>query len=250
MLKILLAILPFLIIPKALAKTDLVVIGDSQVGATWSQSYTGNFLTECLSGEYLILGRGATVLSSWLGNGKMDHIETIQRDKINPHLNIGSKENVPVFKKRISSIIEYYQPKKVAFNFGGNYISMSNEIIENETLRLKQVIEQYKIAHKDCYFITPTYEMEVRDHRNVPLKNLSNIQRINRIITSNLGDHCQIIDGLEVMNDSIYFDGNELLKRINIVGRSGCMGAAQNDNTHVCGEAARDYAQRLCQILN
>ena len=37
---------------------DVVVVGDSQTGAFWAKSYFGNFLANCIEGEFKIYGRG------------------------------------------------------------------------------------------------------------------------------------------------------------------------------------------------
>jgi len=51
------------------------------------------------------------------------------------------------------------------------------------------------------------------------------------------------------MQTSPYLLGNKLLKRVQIPSLPGCSGAASNDNIHVCGEAARDLAYRVCKQL-
>lgn len=229
---------------------DLMVVGDSQFGATWSKSYTGNFLQHCLKGQFVVYARGGTIASNWLGKGGMDQIETIQRDSQNEHLNIGSQGSVPLCKKRISPMIDAHLPKKVLFEFGGNYIAQTDEFIANDIKLLMETVKSKGISEKNCFFLHQTYEMEVATKRNVPLKNIQNIKRILSVISKELEGRCQLINGLELMNESAFFDGKELLKRIPIEGRSGCMGAAMNDNAHICGEAARDFAERICHILN
>jgi hypothetical protein len=85
--------------------------------------------------------------------------------------------------------------------------------------------------------MTPTYEMAVAANRNVPTRNLQASMKIHSLIES-------------AIKASPFFDGKELLKRIPMDGKPGCSGAAENDNVHVCGEAAQDMAQRICERLN
>ncbi len=229
---------------------ELLIVGDSQFGATWSRSYTGNFLQQCLKKDFVLYARGGTIPRDWLGQGGMDHIETIQRDPENEHLNIGSKEKVPECKKRIDKMIEAHNPQKIVFEFGGNYISQTDDFIRKDIQNLVKLIQSKGISKTNCFFIHQTYEMEVSTKRNVPLKNFKNMKRVGSIIQTEIENHCQFIDSFEIMKNSPYFDGQELLKRVPIEGRAGCMGAATNDNAHICGEAARDFAERLCLILN
>ena len=229
---------------------DLLVVGDSQVGATWSKSYLGNFLPGCLKGNFIIYGRGGSVPGNWLGNGGMDQIETIQRDHQEEHLNLGAGKNVPLCQKRIGPMLEAHTPRKVLFEFGGNYISVPNEIISSQINQLMETVAQKGISPENCYFLNQTYEMEVSTKRNVPLKDLKNIKRIAEVITKAIDSRCQILSGLDIMKDSPYFDGKELLKRVQVDGRSGCSGAAVNDNAHVCGAAAKDFAERICSLFN
>lgn len=229
---------------------DTVVIGDSQVGATWSYSYIGNFLQQCLSGEFVIYGRGATVPRHWYGRGGLDHIETIQRDNENEHFNIGNKDKVPLCKKRLSHIISTHDPKRIVFNFGGNMIREKDSQIISQAKELISIVKKYNLKKEQCYFVTPTFEMEVRDRRNIPHRNLANVQRVSNLIKTTIIKDCQHLDGVEIMKDSPYYNGQDKLKRIPIAGRSGCMGAAQNDNVHICGEAAKDFANRICDHIN
>ena len=112
------------------------------------------------------------------------------------------------------------------------------------------LISKNNISAENCYFLTPTFEMEVESRRSVPQRNLTNVQIVTEKIQTALAGRCQHISGIELMKSSPYFDGKELLKRIPIQGLVGCTGAASNDNVHVCGEAAKDLAERVCQILN
>ena len=229
---------------------DLLVVGDSQSGATWSKSYFGNFLAACLKGNFVVYGRGGTVPGNWLGSGGMDQIETIQRDPQDFHFNIGSKENVPLCKKRISPMLEAHQPKKVFFQFGGNMISLTDSEVGKQIEVLMGTATDKGIKAENCYFMTPTYEMAVASNRNVPTRNLQAVRKIHALIDNAIKGRCQVISGVELMKDSPLFDGKELLKRIPIAGKPGCSGAAENDNVHVCGEAAQDMAQRMCDRLN
>lgn len=228
---------------------DLLVVGDSQSGATWSKSYFGNFLASCLEGDFVVYGRGGTVPGNWLGTGGMDQIETIQRDSLENHLNIGSKDNVPLCKKRISPMLEAHAPKKVLFQFGGNMISLADEVIEIQMDRLMKTVSESHINSENCFFLTPTFEMSVATNRNIPQRNLQAVMRVHDLILKAINGRCQVINGVELMKNSSYFDGRELLRRVLINGLSGCGGAAANDNVHVCGEAAKDMAQRVCDFL-
>lgn len=231
---------------------DLLLIGDSQVGATWAKSYTGNFLQQCLRGNFVIYGRGATVPGNWLGQGGMDHIETIQRDPENSHLNLGSGVKVPTCKKRLEHMLPAHQSKRIALSFGGNYIgkTINTEQVKKEITQLMKITQEHGYLEGNCFFIGPTFEMEVRDRRNIAHRDLSAVEKINSLITPILAGKCRFISGVELMRSSPYFDGKELLRRVQVPGANGCSGAAENDNVHVCGEAARDYALRLCDILN
>jgi hypothetical protein len=254
-----LSLLPFLFAVSTVAKSatcpkdvDLLLIGDSQVGATWAKSYTGNFLQQCLKGRFVIYGRGATIPGNWFGNGGMDQIETIQRDADNAHLNIGSLDQVPLCKKRMEAMLPAHSPKRIVFSFGGNYIgkTIDEKKVKQEISRLMEIIAQYDYREDQCFFVGPTFEMEVRERRNVAHRDLTGVMKIDSIVRPLLSGKCQFLSGVDLMRSSPYVDGKELLKRVQIPGASGCAGAAENDNVHVCGEAARDYAQRLCDRLN
>lgn len=253
-MKYLLLFISFFILRSAWSQcpgsVDVLVVGDSQTGATWSKSYFGNFLSSCLEGNFVVYGRGGTIPANWLDTGGMDQIETIQRDPTNLHFNIGSKDRVPQCKKRIAPMLDAHQPKKLLFQFGGNMISQTDDEIKKQIDRLMITVIEKGIRSEDCYFLTPTYEMAVATNRNIPRRNLQAVLRINDIISQAINDRCQVINGVELMKDSVYFDGKELLKRVMIEGRPGCGGAAVNDNVHVCGEAARDMALKVCDYLN
>lgn len=230
--------------------SDTIVVGDSQVGATWSRTYVGNYLQKCLQGDFYIYGRGGTTVASWIGNGSLDKIETIERTKEYNHKNIGKLDAVPLCKKRIENIIDAHRPRKVVFNFGGNMIGQTDLQIKNQIVRLMKIVNDNNIAPADCFFITPTYEMEVESNRNVPARNLENVLKVTNSIKNALNKQCTLLSGIEIMKDSPYFDGKELLKREIIASDGGCAGAAKNDNVHICGKAALDYAIRLCDLIN
>ncbi len=229
---------------------DFLVLGDSQTGATWARSYFGNFLQECLKGDFIIFGKGGSNPSSWYGQGKLANVEIIKRDSTTPHQNMGVELRLPLCQKRVNHMIDEYRPKKILFFFGDNMIASNDEEIKKEMNGLLSIIDNKKIQREDCYFLTPTYEMEVKSNRNVSRKNLANTSRISRIIFNAIENKCQHLDGLDIMKDSSYFDGKELLRRVPIEGKPGCSGAAENDNIHVCGEAAKDFAERVCLKIN
>jgi hypothetical protein len=51
--------------------------------------------------------------------------------------------------------------------------------------------------------------MEVATNRNVPLRDLKNVKRITKVISENLQRRCQLIDSVELMKDSEFFDGKD-----------------------------------------
>lgn len=229
---------------------DLLVVGDSQVGATWSRSYLGNFLQECLQSNFVMYGRGGTIPGNWMGQGGMDHVETVERSLSQPHLNIGSGEQVPLCKKRIGPMLKSHTPAKVLFEFGGNYIGREDSLVKSQINKLMITVQENGITPDQCYFLTPSYEMEVATQRNIPKRNLESVSKMRDLIVKTINGRCQILDGLEIMKASPYFDGKELLKRISVPGKTGCGGAAKNDNVHICGEAARDFAERVCRKIS
>ena len=229
---------------------DLLIIGDSQSGATWSKSYFGNFLPACLKGTFALYGRGGTVPGNWLGKGGMDQIETMERTPDSFNRNIGAGAVVPECKKRIGPMLDSHMPQKILFQFGGNMIGLSDAEISKQIDLLMNEVTARGIESSQCFFATPTFEMAVADHRNVPTRNLAAVLRVTKLIERTMNNRCQLIDGIELMKESPYFDGKELLKRVLIPGLAGCAGAATNDNVHVCGEAAQDWAHRVCDIVN
>lgn len=231
-------------------KPELLIVGDSQTGATWSRSYIGNFLQSCLEGNFLLLSRGGSIPMNWLGTSTVDRVETVQRDREHEQLNLGLSAEVPLCKRRFAPMLEAYKPQRILFQFGGNYIASTDDDIKKDTERLMKLVTEKGISNDNCFYLTPTFEMEVATKRNVPLKDLKNVSRITNIISKTIEGRCQLISGLELMKNSPYFDGKELLKRVLIEGKAGCGGAAVNDNAHICGEAAKDFAQRVCELIN
>lgn len=129
-------------------------------------------------------------------------------------------------------------------------INQSDESVSNQVIKLNNILAKFKILPENCFFITPTYEMQVKSNRNIPHRNLKNVLHLTSIIKNALGLSCTHISGVDLMKNSPYFDGVELLIRDIIPTDLGCGGAAENDNVHICGKAAKDFAQRLCSIIN
>jgi len=237
---------------------DLLVIGDSQTGAFWGSSYYGNFLQKCLSddfknkpkprGSFAIYGRGGTQPSHWLSNGGLDKISTIQRDAENNHKNIGANDQVPLCKRRLKPMLEAHRPRRVLAFFGDNLLTASDAAIKGQFEMLIKTIKDYGIGAQDCFIMTPTYEMEIMKKRNVAYKNSANTLKVTNAIKDAVGNKCRLINGLELMKGSPLLNST-LLRRIQSDGMAGCLGDAGNDNIHVCGEAARDLADRVCGIL-
>jgi hypothetical protein len=230
--------------------TDLLVVGDSQTGASWSRSYFGDFVQSCLKGSFAIYGRGGSIAQNWYGKGGLDTVETVERTPAIPFHIVGVGAAVPFCKKRMEFMIDEHKAQKVLYFFGDNYISSEDSVIIKDINQLMNITFEKGIASQNCFFLAPTYEMQVATKRNVSRKYLANTQRINAAIKKAIGDRCQVLDGLEIMKSSPYFDGKELLKRVQIEGKIGCAGAATNDNIHICGMAAKDLAQRVCDIVN
>ncbi len=236
----------------------LLGIGDSQTGATWSKSYFGNFLQTCLKEKmqkrFVTYARGGTAPIHWMTNSGLDKIETIQRDNDNNHLNIGNLDQVPLSKKRIKDMLEAHNPEKMFVFFGDNLLSVEAPLIVKQFKNMANAIQAAGITPENCFFLTPTYEMEVKDKRNVPGKNLVNTLKVNKAIKEGVGSTCQVIDGLELMTNSKLLlhaeTNNPLLKRVLVPELVGCGGTAANDNIHLCGEAAKELANKVCQILS
>jgi hypothetical protein len=230
--------------------TDLIVVGDSQTGSAWSRSYFGDFVQACLKGSFAIYGRGGSIAQNWYGKGGLDTVETIERGPGVPFHSAGVGSAVPLCKKRMEFMIDEHKAQRVLYFFGDNYIASEDAIIIKDIHQLMNVTMEKGITPQNCFFLTPTYEMQVATKRNVSKKYLANTQRINAAIKKAIADRCQVLDGLEIMKESPYFDGKELLKRIQVEGKSGCAGAATNDNIHICGMAAKDLAQRVCDRMS
>ena len=239
--------------PKAL---DLLVIGDSQTGASWSNSYFGNFFQACLKSpsetpqDFVIYGRAGTEPNDWLGNpAGLDSTETIQRDSDHNQLNIGSGEDVPLYKKRLPEMLETHHPKRVVVFLGDNMLTESTAEISTQFTSFLKVLFAHEIQAKDCFFITPTFQMEVATKRNVPSKNFVNTLKVIQAIKQAIQDKCTVLDGTEIMKKTSYYLDNDTLKRVLIPGLAGCSGASANDNVHICGEAARELANQVCATL-
>jgi hypothetical protein len=236
--------------------TKLLVIGASQTGATWARSYFGNFLQKCLrnsprfGGSFAVYGRGGTHPLHWLDNPCMDKIETIQRDPAHNHLNLGAFDAVPACKKRIGPMLEAHKPERMVIFFGDNLLLKPEREILALYDRMYKLLEQAGVTKENCFFLAPTYEMEVATKRNVPAKDLANTLAVNAAIRKAADGRCTYLDGVELMKGSPLLLSSNLLKRLQPEGMSGCHGAAANDNIHVCGEAARDFAERVCDAVN
>jgi hypothetical protein len=91
--------------------------------------------------------------------------------------------------------------------------------------------------------------MGVSNHRNVPSKNKANTQKVIDAIRLEVGTSCKVVDGLKLMQESGLKVG-DTLKRVNVPGTLGCLGAASNDNIHLCGEAAQEFARKVCSEIS
>jgi hypothetical protein len=230
---------------------DLVILGDSQIGATWSKSYVGNYLQKCLqknsAQDFIILGRGGTHLGHWINKTNMDHIETIERTHLDNHKNLGNT-NLPLCQKRLHEALAAYKPRKLVLSFGGNWIGHSESVIKQDLKNTIAILAKNQISKDQCYFITPTFEMQVDQRRNVPSRNLEAVKLVTKVIDEMMVNTCQVISGIELMQDSPLLE-NQILKRQSITGDAGCMGAAVNDNVHICGMAALELANKICEKI-
>ena len=229
---------------------DVVVIGDSQTGAFWAKSYFGNFLAKCLKGDFKVYGRGGTQPIHWISSSRMDKIPTIQRDRVNHHQNIGNKNKVPYCKKRIKNILETHNAKKVLFFFGDNLLLRGKKSIANQFLKLSNIARNAGFRRENCFILTPTFEMEVRSKRNSKHKNLKNTLKVIDAARKGGSENCQVISGVDLMKDSPFLKKDKTLKRIKYQNLPSCLGRASNDNTHYCGYAAKEFAEKVCQIMN
>lgn len=229
---------------------DYLMIGDSQTGAFWASGYFGNYIQKCMRektefGNFVIYGRGGSEPKHWVDNSGLDKIETIQRDNLHNHLSLGT--TVPACQRRITPMLEMHDPKKVMVFLGDNLLTNTQEQIITQFKNLLSKIKERNITKENCFFVTPTYEMAVTKKRNVPAKNLVNTQAVIAGIKTAVEGNCQVIDGLDLMKDSDYYLADKnLLMRVPRPGGAGCMGASENDNIHICGEAAYDFANRVC----
>jgi hypothetical protein len=233
---------------------DLLVVGDSQTGATWGRSYFGNYLQKCLVSDahlgtsFSVYGRGGTQPIHWMNNPGMDKIDTILRTPVSNLINLGHE--VPVCQKRLKEMISSHRPKKVLVFFGDNVLDLSEKEIASQFERMTTIIKDQSYASQDCYVMTPTYEMSVATRRNVPYKHLANTLKVINAAKKAVGDRCKFIDGIELMKNSKYLLPTNVLKRVEVSGTFCSAGQTGNDNIHVCGEAAQEMAQKICQKLN
>ena len=240
-----------ILIPFAKAqKLDLLIIGDSQNGGYWAKDYFGDHFQDCLSktqNTFAIYARGGTQFNHWLNDGALDHIETVYRDANTPHKLMGKEAQLT--HKRLSSLIQLHSPNKVAVFFGDNLISFEDFQIRLQVEKTISALRRSGIYNGQCIFITPTFEMQVGTKRNVPLKHFRNTLRVNEAIKETVAGRCAVIDGLELMKDSSLLLKDQTLLRKSSPGRIGCGGAAVNDNIHYCGEAAAEFAHKVCEQI-
>lgn len=233
-------------------KVNILAIGDSQTGTPGKKSYFGNFLQRCLSDnkeKFVTYGRGGTRPIHWIDNSDMDIVTTIQRDPKNEEKNIGWGLMVPEYKRRIDPMLAKHSPKKMLVFFGDNLLLHPEEYVSNQSRKIVDIIRAHGIAEKNCFFLTPTYEMEVLEKRNMPGKNFENTKTVIDYIKKAVTHKCQVIDGLELMKDSSLLLENKLFKRQQSNGDDDCFGESSNDNIHICGDVARDLADKVCQML-
>lgn len=227
---------------------DLLILGDSQNGATWATAYFGNFFQGCLSKtpvRFVSYARGGTQPVHWIDSGALDRIDTVFRSSEDAGKNLGASK-LPACKKRLKTLIEIHQPKKVLLFFGDNLLTARTETVRTQYRQMIGILKDAGIEGENCILVTPTYEMTVATKRNVPAKNLENTRKVTEAIRAETEGKCRIIDGLEVMRKSPLFE-DDRLRRVGVPGTSGCFGAASNDNTHYCGAAAKDFAEKVCE---
>lgn len=252
-MKTLLLSLIFLVIliPLAAAqKIDLLVIGDSQNGGYWAKDYFGDHFQECLSKTqhpFAIYARGGTQFNHWLNDGALDHIETVYRDATTAQKLMGNEAELT--HKRLQSLISLHTPVRVAVFFGDNLISFQEFQIRMQVEKTINALHQSGISNGQCIFILPTFEMQIGTKRNVPLKHYRNTLRVNTAIKEAVDNRCLVIDGLELMSNSPLLLKDQTLLRKSSPGRVGCAGAAVNDNIHYCGEAAAEFAHKVCEQI-
>jgi hypothetical protein len=233
-------------------KVNILAIGDSQTGTPGKKSYFGNFLQRCLSEnneKFVTYGRGGTRPIHWIDNGDMDIVTTIQRDPTNEEKNIGWGLMVPEYKRRIEPMIKKHSPRKILVFFGDNLLLHPEDYVASQSKKMVDIIRASGISEKQCFFLTPTYEMEVFEKRNMPGKNFENTRTVIDYIKKSVGDECQVIDGLELMKDSPLLLESKLFKRVQSNGDTDCFGESSNDNIHYCGDVAHELATKVCQML-
>ena len=137
-------------------------------------------------------------------------------------------------------------------SFGGNYIgkTIDEAKVKKEIIRTMEVIQSHGLTQEQCFFVSPTFEMEVATQRNVPHRDLVAVMKVTDIIRPLLKDKCQLVEGTTLMQDSALLNEKKYLRRVQVPGSSGCSGPALNDNVHTCGEAASEMAHKLCELVN
>ncbi|MBU6155183.1 MAG: hypothetical protein KGP28_12840 [Bdellovibrionales bacterium] len=228
---------------------DVLVLGDSQTGGSWATSYFGNFIQSCLkthpsAPSFAVYGRGGTQPVDWLNRKSLDSVDVVYRDLTENHKVLRGPQT-PQCMKRLNPLLAGHKPKKIVLFFGDNLLSAETPEIQRQYRLLLQGIRAAGIAPGDCLLVTPTYEMEVSTKRNVPAKNITNTRKVLAAIRAEVGEECRILDGLELMKSSPLLK-HETLRRVAVEGTNGCFQAAANDNIHLCGEAARELANRVC----
>ena len=148
----------------------------------------------------------------------------------------------------MKEILKTHNAKKVLFFFGDNLLLRGRKTIEKEFSKLAKIVKESP-PKSNCYILTPSFEMEVKNKRNSKHKNLKNTLKVINSAIKGVGDRCQVISGVELMSDSELLK-NKTLKRIQFGNLPSCLGRASNDNTHICGVAAKELADRVCKIIN
>ncbi len=232
---------------------DVLVLGDSQTGGSWATSYFGNFVQLCLKSHplapsFAIYGRGGTQPVDWVNRKSLDSVDVVYRDR-DHHQKVLPGPQKPACLKRLHPLLQGHKPKKLVLFFGDNLLSAETNEIRRQYRLFLQEIKDSGIAPADCLLVTPTFEMEVSTKRNVPSKNITNTRKvlaaIRAEVISDMSAECRILDGLELMKSSPLLK-HETLRRVAVEGTNGCFQAAANDNIHICGEAAREFANRVC----
>jgi hypothetical protein len=232
-------------------KVDLLVIGDSQTGTVGSKSFFGNFIQKCLNAKvkrFVTYGRGSTRPEHWLYSDELDKVTTIRRDPQHEEVNLGWGAMVPDCKRRLEPMMKAHRPNKVLAFFGDNFLLHPSESIAKQSQDLVRVIRSHGISFENCYFLTATYEMQVPATPRFPHKTLKNTMDVDFAIRQAIGDQCQVIDGLDLMRNSLLLVDSRL-KRVQPEGQADCFGKSENDNIHYCGEAAKEMANKVCDLI-